>query len=313
MSFQAQTWVINHSKHKGSALLVMLMIANHAHADGTNAFPSVSTLARECRMSDRQITRIIQQLETSGELVVDRSAGRFTHRYAIAMTEPTRESKSPEINPDNMTGLSDSDPDNLSPLTLTFPIPNPDICDANPDIAVSPKLTRTEKEELKLEPHSHRAPRATPAPQSANAGVSVCSPESRFSLEERKAHAAANGLKGGWLTNSRDGRYDEMIADQLARRTPEAVEQALATPTLKFKSHSEALMHVASVVSRGGVGSEPVPEIERLFESGQIDEETCARLLARAWSAAPPRPRRETTPEHSTVTRLRPVTALGAA
>jgi len=156
-------------------------------------------------------------------------------------------------------------------------------------------------------------PRVTPTPQSANAGVSVGSSESRFSLEERKAHAAANGLKGGWLTNSRDGRYDEMIADQLARRTPEAVEQALATPTLKFKSHSEALMHVSSVVSRGGVGSEPVPEIERLFESGQIDEETRARLLARAWSAAPPRPHRETTPEHSTVTRLRPVAAQGAA
>jgi hypothetical protein len=126
---------------------------------------------------------------------------------------------------------------------------------------------------------------ATAVAPSANAGVGVGFSKSRFSLEERKAHAAANGLGGGWLTNSKDGRYDEMIADQLARRTPEAIEQALATPVRTFKPYRAALMHVGSVVTRGGVGSEPGPEIERLFEAGEIDEATRARLLERDWSA----------------------------
>jgi|GEM_PF-3938750 len=127
-------------------------------------------------------------------------------------------------------------------------------------------------------------PVAAAAP-SANAGVCVTSAKSRFSFEERKAHAERNGLGAGWLTNSRDGRYDELIEDQLERNSPEAIERALLTPRPKLKSYGAALMHIASVVSYGGIGSEPVPEIERLFETGHIDETTRDRLLARDWTA----------------------------
>jgi hypothetical protein len=136
----------------------------------------------------------------------------------------------------------------------------------------------------KVLPHTHLRAVGAPA-ESANAGVGVGSSKSRFSFEERKAHARANSLGSGWLNNSRDGRYDEMIADALARSTPEAIEQSITTPAPKFKPYRAAFVQVMSVVSRGGVGSEPGPEIERLFESGQIDEETRRLLLARDWSA----------------------------
>ena len=119
----------------------MLMIANHAHSDGTNAFPSVETLARECRMSDRQIIRIIQVLEESKELAIDRSAGRRSHRYSLPLMNfnPDKLSVPSNINPDK---LSKHNNDKMSGLISANPDmsnSNPDILDSNPDIAMSPE------------------------------------------------------------------------------------------------------------------------------------------------------------------------------
>ena len=128
MSVQASAWVIQNSQHKGSDLLCLLMIANHAHSDGTNAFPSVPTLAKECRMSARQITRIIQNLEGSGELRVQRSEGRHAHTFTVVMQALVQPLK--------------PDPANLSPskngnnLAPTLPT-----CQGNPDISHTPTLT----------------------------------------------------------------------------------------------------------------------------------------------------------------------------
>lgn len=73
MSVQAFSWVIEKSSHGGSALLVMLMISNHAHSDGKGSYPSLDTLARECRMSKRAVQYVIQKrLVPSGELIVKR-------------------------------------------------------------------------------------------------------------------------------------------------------------------------------------------------------------------------------------------------
>lgn len=81
------SWVIEHSKQKGSSFVVLLMIANHAHSDGTNAFPSYDTLAREARISHRQVTRIIPKLESSGELVINRHGGpSISNKYTIPIS-----------------------------------------------------------------------------------------------------------------------------------------------------------------------------------------------------------------------------------
>lgn len=113
MSVQASSWVIKNSRQKGSALLLMLMIANHAHADGTNAFPSIQTLAHECRMSVRQVVRLIAQLEKSGELLIERSKGRTVHNYTINMAA-------------NRDKVSPSNPDKMSVSTVTSEAANRD-------------------------------------------------------------------------------------------------------------------------------------------------------------------------------------------
>jgi hypothetical protein len=75
MSVQAMSWVIEKSRHKSGELVVLLMIANHAHADGRGSWPSTATLAAESRMTRRQVQRCIRRLELSGELATGRNAG----------------------------------------------------------------------------------------------------------------------------------------------------------------------------------------------------------------------------------------------
>ncbi|HXG85513.1 MAG TPA: helix-turn-helix domain-containing protein [Pyrinomonadaceae bacterium] len=182
MSVQAQSWVIKNSKHKGSALLVMLMIANHAHADGSNAFPSVQTLAAECRMSERQIIRLIAELEKSGELLIEKSRGRIAHTYAINM----------RTNPDNLSSLN---PDKLSRSTLTNPKLNPDIS-GMPTLTNSPfpiykEEPKEEKREEKRQRDAETAPAPPPVGENENPETASPSPPSLIQNEDAVAAAAA--------------------------------------------------------------------------------------------------------------------------
>jgi hypothetical protein len=68
ISVQAISWVIEHSKHSLGNFIVLLMVANHAKSDGTGAWPSVDTLARESRLSERETRYCLRALEQSGEL-----------------------------------------------------------------------------------------------------------------------------------------------------------------------------------------------------------------------------------------------------
>lgn len=138
MSVQATAFVIKYSKQKGSPLLLLLMIANYAHADGTNAYPSIETLAKDCRMSGRQITRMITILENSGELIINRSYGRTANFYSINMN-----------------------PDILSPLEERPTLTNPS---RNPDKSSTPTLTNPSKnlEHIRNEPlENHRTEETT--------------------------------------------------------------------------------------------------------------------------------------------------------
>lgn len=78
-------WVIEHSQQTGIGFVTLLMIANHANAEGGRSFPSMKTLARECRLSLRTIQRTVLKLEKSGELAVDRSSGRASHCYSLPL------------------------------------------------------------------------------------------------------------------------------------------------------------------------------------------------------------------------------------
>lgn len=88
------TAVLAHSRARGTAKVVLLGIANH-DGDG-GAWPSIATLARYARVSDRNVNKAIAALVELGELVVSIQAGglpemaeyRRPNLYAIKVACP---------------------------------------------------------------------------------------------------------------------------------------------------------------------------------------------------------------------------------
>lgn len=69
MSVQASAWVWEHAQADGSALLVLLAVADAANREGHQSCQSVGTIARMARVSERTAQRALRDLETAGVLV----------------------------------------------------------------------------------------------------------------------------------------------------------------------------------------------------------------------------------------------------
>lgn len=76
MSIKIMSEVWEHSTSTGTARLVLLAIADHAGDDRREAFPSVSTLARKVRCSERTVQYAITELVAAKELTVLKGQGR---------------------------------------------------------------------------------------------------------------------------------------------------------------------------------------------------------------------------------------------
>ena len=74
MSIRVMTWVWQSSPEKGSALLLLLAIADFADDRGL-AYPAVATLASKIRMSPRNTRILLDKLTKNDALEVDRGAG----------------------------------------------------------------------------------------------------------------------------------------------------------------------------------------------------------------------------------------------
>lgn len=91
MSVKCMSRVWESSKAKGASLLILLAIADYAGDDGRGAFPSIKTLAKKSRMSERHVKRLIAALESTQELGVDRGqALRGTNEYVVKVGGVTR-------------------------------------------------------------------------------------------------------------------------------------------------------------------------------------------------------------------------------
>jgi hypothetical protein len=90
MSIEAMVGVLNHSKAQGAAHIVLLNIANHQGEQG--AWPSIPTLARLAKLSDRRVQQILNELVEMGELSIDARAAGYgsvkTNRYWVTLTCP---------------------------------------------------------------------------------------------------------------------------------------------------------------------------------------------------------------------------------
>jgi Helix-turn-helix domain len=99
LSIQAMTWVFEFSESRLAARHVLLSIANHADREGKNAWPSIETIAREARLSPREVQRSIPELVTLGELVAAPNQGPHgTYGFSLPKMSP-RQVVTPTIEP----------------------------------------------------------------------------------------------------------------------------------------------------------------------------------------------------------------------
>lgn len=107
MSVLASSWVWRYAQAGGTALIVLLAIADHADDDGF-AFPSIATLARKARLDERTVQRIIRRLVDLGalQIVEATTGGRRSNTYRLVMTIST------EIS----TPVADRHPGELPPV-----------------------------------------------------------------------------------------------------------------------------------------------------------------------------------------------------
>jgi hypothetical protein len=86
-------WVLHSSPTSGTDKVLLLGIANHADADGHNAWPSVATLARYANLEPRGVKKALRRLEEQGHILIAENRGgnadtrsdRRPNRYTVVM------------------------------------------------------------------------------------------------------------------------------------------------------------------------------------------------------------------------------------
>ncbi len=96
----------------GSHLLVMLALADFASDDGENIRPSMTTIARKCRLSRSQAQRVVHELVGMGVLAVtgnhDGGAPGSTRRYRIVVTAHEAQTGGADATPTGRTDATGS-------------------------------------------------------------------------------------------------------------------------------------------------------------------------------------------------------------
>jgi len=190
MSVQAMSWVIEKSLQKGSNLLVLLMIANHADTSGRNAYPGVATVAAETRLTERAVRYILPKLEVSGELVIERDAGPFgTHLYTLPGV--VRDGFNLRGLPENFAGRNPNAkpvPTGNLPAKFAPGCGNlPANCSNSSGKSFAPEPKRTETKTKNLRPLSR--PNSSSCGNSAKAGAALPQ-QRRFAIVKRLTDAA---------------------------------------------------------------------------------------------------------------------------
>lgn len=105
VSVEAVSLVLNWSRARGTAKLVLIGIANH-YGDG-GAWPSIGTLARYANATERTVQRAIEELVALGEVVVhvreggtrETRADRRPNRYEITLRPQPVDNSSDGVTP----------------------------------------------------------------------------------------------------------------------------------------------------------------------------------------------------------------------
>jgi len=137
MSIKIMEWVFEKSKAQGLERLILLVIADHCNSEGEDAFPRISVIARRANVSERTVTRKIQDLVAMGELAVVQRQGTSNLYKIVTSLDSSVENPSTE-NQSNKKLLKQKSERKRNPIwdaLLTA-------CDVNPDNVNSSEASR---------------------------------------------------------------------------------------------------------------------------------------------------------------------------
>jgi hypothetical protein len=111
VSVKVTTWVWEHSRSRGPARLVLLAIADNAHDDGAQAWPSITTLIRKTGHVERTVQEALKALQELGELEIDYNGGpRRCNLYRVVMGTPAGDAPPQEMHPAGDAGVQEVHP-----------------------------------------------------------------------------------------------------------------------------------------------------------------------------------------------------------
>ena len=128
MSVRVMAWVWGQSSSTATARFVLLAIADVANDAGAEAYPSMATLVKKTRLSERTVQAAIRTLEDLGELVVYRNAGpKGSNKYRIVMRDTPAESAPPQNlhPPAGNAGAAVAPPQDVHPTPAAVAPPPP--------------------------------------------------------------------------------------------------------------------------------------------------------------------------------------------
>jgi hypothetical protein len=88
VSLDAIVWVFRNAQATLGRRLVLLVLADFAHEDGTKSFPKVETIAEKARMSRKAVQTALRRLEDDGEIVCTGTTRSGTRIYSIVGMQP---------------------------------------------------------------------------------------------------------------------------------------------------------------------------------------------------------------------------------
>lgn len=87
MSVEAFSWALS-VPIGGNAKVILLGLANHAHPDGTEAYPALDTLAKYAHCDRSTARRNVRKLITEGWIFEDGHGPRGQIKYRLPVTDP---------------------------------------------------------------------------------------------------------------------------------------------------------------------------------------------------------------------------------
>lgn len=126
MSFRTVEAVLERSRSRGSARMVLVVIAECANHDGSEAWPAVETIAHRAGISRASVFRQIKALTELGELEVESKGGRSgCNRYRVTVQEASEEGSQVETVSDRDSLSSETGPSHSRSETVSRVRPEP--------------------------------------------------------------------------------------------------------------------------------------------------------------------------------------------